>query len=216
MDWDGARVWTFLRCVRDYRAACRANAAPPAHEDGAPFPVRIRSQSDLAAEEEWRMLAWEDPDGDAASPFWADAPMLEGVGSETATPLLPLLAEAGTRLEGLRLGDGSLILKAERHGEAVQVRIVDDGPLMAGGGIRVFHDWGLGLPVDIARLIDLWSVSGGAVPPERVGGRGRDALETESLRRCWRRRRRARPTARSRSRSGAPRGSPGSGKAAAG
>ena len=54
---------------------------------------------------------------------------------------------------------------------AVQLRIADDRLLMDGGGVRLRHDWGLELPVEIARLTDLWAVSGGPVPrPGRVRG----------------------------------------------
>ena len=112
-----------------------------------------------------------DEDG-PISPFWADASMLEGVGSAKAPPLLSLLAEAGATLEGLRLMDGSLVLKVENDGAAVQVLVTGDGPLMEGGGVRVFHDWGLRLPVEIDRLADLWGVSGGGVPRDGDGGRG--------------------------------------------
>ena len=166
---DGAWAWAFLRCDRHYRAAWRENAAPPAYED-APYLVRIRSEADFAAEGSWRLLAWEDPDGGSASPFFADAPMLEGVGSPCATPLLALMADAGATVEGLRLADGVLVLKVEKNGWAVQVRIADEGPVMAGGGVRLIHDWGLSLPVDIVRLTDLWSVSGGPVPQNGSGG----------------------------------------------
>ena len=38
--------------------------------------------------------------------------------------------------------DGSLVLKVENDGAAVQVLVTGDGPLMEGGGVRVFHDWG--------------------------------------------------------------------------
>ena len=168
MTGGGAGVWPFLRCTRDYRKAWRAHAQPPEYED-APFPVRLQSEADLEAERGWRMLAWEDPfDEDGpASPFWADAPMLSGEGSDAAPPLLPLLAGAGARLDGLRLRDGGLVLKAEKGGTAVQLRIDGDGPLKAGGGVRLYHDWGLCLPVEIARMTDLWSVSGG--PDPRTG-----------------------------------------------
>ena len=164
----GADVWPFLRCARDYREAWREHAGPPEYED-APFPVRIQSEADLEAVRSWRMLAWEDPfDEDGpASPFWADAPMLTGEGSARATPLVPLLADAGARLDGLRLRDGVLILKVEKSGVAVQLRIEDDGPLLAGGGVRLYHDWGLQLAVEIARMRDLWSVSGD--PDPRTG-----------------------------------------------
>ena len=166
------RVWSFLRWDRKYRAAWRDHAAPPEYED-APFPVRIRSEADLEAGQPWRMLAWEDPfDEDGpASPFWTDAPMLSGEGSADAPPLLPMLAEAGARIEGLRLGDGGLILKVENHGMAAQVHMADDRLLMDGGGVRLPHYWGPEIPAAIARLTDLWAVSGGPVPrPGRVRG----------------------------------------------
>ena len=52
------------------------------------------------------------------------------------------------------------------------------GLRLDGGGVRLFHDWGLALLVAIARLGDLWSVSGGdpstgsgQAPREGIGGR---------------------------------------------
>ena len=152
---DGATAWACLRLSGDYRAAWNEHAARPRYEDGAPFPLRLRSEADRIAARDWSLLAWEDPDGDALSAFFADAPMLEA---------------AGAHVEGLRLDDGALILKVKAAGMAVQVRIADPAPLLAGGGVRLFHDWGLALPVAIARLGDLWSVSGGD-PRRGVGGR---------------------------------------------
>ena len=111
MTGDGALAWSVLRCSGDYRAAWRAHAAPPAYEDGAPFPVRIRTEADRAAEAPWGLLAWSDPDGGSASAFFAEAPMLDGTGAASAPPLLPLLADAGASVEGLRLCDGALMLK---------------------------------------------------------------------------------------------------------
>ena len=69
----------------------------------------------------WGMLAWEDPHvtGESASPFWAEAPMLEGEWGTEA----PLVANAGARLSGLRLADGTLILKIENWSAAGQVRM---------------------------------------------------------------------------------------------
>ena len=107
--------------------------------------------------------------------------MLDGVGSASSPPLLPLLADAGASLEGLRLADGVLVLKVELHRLAVQLRVTEDGPLMAGGGVRVWHDWGLRLPMNIARLTDLWSVSGGPSPRSGIGGRGRKGTATTSF-----------------------------------
>ena len=167
MTGDGALAWSHLRCSRDYREAWRAQAAPPVYEGGTPFPVRVRTGTDRAAEAHWRLLAWEDPDGGSASAFFADAPMLDGAGSASAPPLLPLLTDAGATVEGLRLDDGALVLKVEKAGFAVQMRVAEPGPLLAGGGVSLRLDWGLGLPAEIARLSDLWSVSGG--PSRRPG-----------------------------------------------
>ena len=168
-------AWACLRRARDYRAAWSRHAARPAYEHGTPFPIRIRSEADRIAERDWSLLAFEDPDGDAVSAFFRDAPMLEGEGSASATPLMPMLDAARAHLEGLRLDDGALVLKVEAVGvdsaTAVQVRISNPAPLLAGGGVRLFHDWGLALPVAIARLGDLWSVSGGPDPRQGFGGR---------------------------------------------
>ncbi|MCY3981095.1 MAG: hypothetical protein OXF51_04860 [Alphaproteobacteria bacterium] len=174
---DLAQAWTLLRLDRDYRAAWQAHAARPVYEDGAPFPVRTRFGTDRIAAREWSLLAWEDPEGDAVSAFF-DIPMLEGEGSATAQPLAPMLEAAGARIEGLRLDGGALVLKVEAAGMARQVRIAEPAPLLEGGGVRLFHDWGLALPVAIARLGDLWSVYGGdpsagAGPSPRHGIGGR-------------------------------------------
>ena len=159
------RTWTLLRGLPAYRAAFEAHAEAPLFEEAA-FPVRIQSEADLAAREPWQIEAWQSPfarDG-PASPFLAGDRMLEAEGSSGAPPLLPLLAGAGARIDGLRLLDGTLILKIEQDGRAVQVRVTKDGPLLAGGGLRLYHDFGLELPMEIARLTDLWSVSGGPAP----------------------------------------------------
>lgn len=77
---------------------------------------------------------------------------------------MPFLAAAGARIDGLRLLDRTLIAKVEQDGRAVQVRVTNEGLLLAGGGMRLYHDCGLELPMEIARLKDLWSVSGGPAP----------------------------------------------------
>lgn len=165
-DPDPPRAWSFLRCDPAYRAAWRDQAAPPAYERDTPFPVRVQAAADRAAVADWSLLAWQDPLAKAGplSAFFSDVPMLDGTGSASAPPLLPLLARAGATVEGLRLTNGVLILKVERDGRAIQVRVANAGPLLAGGGVRVWHEWGLRLPMNIAQLTDLWSVSGGPSP----------------------------------------------------
>ena len=177
-------AWGVLRALRAYQAAWEAQAEPPAFEEGTAFPVRIQSEADLAARDPWRIKAWENPfarDG-PASPFLAGEAMLEAEGSVTAPPLLPFLAGVGARVDGLRLLDGSLIVKIERDGRAEQVRVTGDGPLLAGGGFRLCHDYGADVPRAIARLTALWSVSGGPAPRQ---GLGRWAMNG-NCRWCWR------------------------------
>ena len=160
-------AWRLLRGLRAYWAAYESQAEPPAFEDGASFPVRIQSEADRAARDPWRIEAWENPfarDG-PASPFLAGEAMLEAEGSATARPLLPFLAAVGARIDGLRLLDGSLVVKIERDGRAAQVRVTRDDPLLAGGGFRICRDYEPEeVPLEIARLTALWSVSGGPGP----------------------------------------------------
>ena len=169
--WKPTRLWRLLRGLRPYRSACEAHGAPPAFEEGTAFPVRVQTEADLAARDPWRIEAWENPfarDG-PASPFLADEPMLEAEGSPGATPLVPFLAAAGARVDGLRLLDGSLMVKIERDGRAVQVRVAKAGPLLGGGGFRVWCDPGADLPAAMARLTALWSVMGGPAPRPGLG-----------------------------------------------
>ncbi len=165
-------LWKLLRGLRPYRTAYEAHAAPPAYEEGTAFRVRLQLEADLAAREPWRIRAWENPfarDG-PASPFLAGGRMLEAEGSARATPLVPFHAALGGRVEGLRLLDGTLIVKIEQGGRAVQVRVVaNDGPLLAGGGMRLCPEHGEELAQHISRMTELLSVSGGPAPRPGLG-----------------------------------------------
>ena len=168
---DAALAWAYLSRSDEYRTAWTASAQAPQYESG-PIPLRIQSDHDLEAAR-FALLAWKDPDGTdgAVSPFWIEAPMLFGDLVTDARPLLPLLAAAGARIEGLRLGTGELVLKVERGDEAAQVRIGTNGPFPAEAGLVVRLDYALPLPVAIERVRDLWGVSHGPVPPRgRVRG----------------------------------------------
>jgi len=119
----GPRAWAFLRRNPVYQAAWRDASGRTVFEP-APFAVRIQLSVDRQALA-WGSLAWEDPnktDG-PASPFWAEAPMLNGEWGIQAPPLAQLIANAGARLSGLRMADGTLILKIEKRREAAQVRM---------------------------------------------------------------------------------------------
>ena len=125
----GKRVWRELRSNPDYVADWRAHAGEPEPLEPAPFPLRAQTLADLEAAR-WGMLAWEDPGvGSRASPFWADVPMLKG---DVAKPeesdveaLSHVLRQSGATFSGLRLRDGSLILKVAQGRNAEQIRVID-------------------------------------------------------------------------------------------
>ena len=105
----GAHAWAYMRRDPDYRAAWAGHAGLPRFETGA-FPLRVQTGADLAAAD-WGLLAWDDPRAAAwRSPFWSGIRMLVGEPDPDPwpdpTPLLPLLAGAGARVEGLRLVSG--------------------------------------------------------------------------------------------------------------
>ena len=159
--WDGVRAWCFIRASGGYRKAWRRYNPPPGLPEQAPFPVRLQTGVDLAALE-WGLFAWEDPYAERPlAPFWACARMSDGMVTPSARSLAALAAEGGAALAGLRIGDGSLILKIERNGAAAQVRIP--------GGAAFPADGGLSLVREVARIEDVWS---GVPVPWRGRGTG--------------------------------------------
>ena len=169
-----AAAWTVTSRVRAYQAAWSERAAAPAFELGL-FRIRIQSVADLMARDPWWILSWENPfarNGPAA-PFW-DGPMLAGEGAATAPPLLPFLAAAGARIDGLRLRDGTLIVKIEHDGRSVQVRVENDAPLLAGGGLRIWQEVGNELPVALGRATDLLDILRSTAPRNGWGRWGKN------------------------------------------
>ena len=161
----GPRAWAFLRRNPVYRAAWRAVFDDPEFE-AAPFPVRIQSMADRHALA-WGLLARENPhrtDG-SPSPFWAEAPMLEGEWGTGPRSLAALLAHSAARVSGLRLADGTLILKIENCSEAAQVRIGPGaGPET---GAELVLNLGLGQAKVIAGFKDLERLTGCVAPDAR-------------------------------------------------
>jgi len=190
VEWDPVRAWCFIRASPGYRRAWRRLRPPPGLPEAAPFPVRLQTAADLAALD-WGLLAWEDPyDEDGlVSPFWARGPMPDGRAVRDAAPLSALAASGGASLAGLRLADGALVLKAERPGASVQVRLPGGAAFPDGAGLELVRA--------VLRIEDLWS--GAPAPrPGRVRGPG-----IASFWPPWRGARRAGPTGRSRRASGA-------------
>ena len=163
---EASRAWEYLRRNPAYIEA-RRTAAQPAPEEPAPFPLRVQTATDREAAA-WGLLAWEDPDDEAgpASPFWADAPMLEAVPSPQAPALAEMLTEPEVRLSGLRLEDGAAVLKVE-HGEgSVQIRIADGAAFDPSGGIALRLPLALDLQVRLRRAAELWPIAGAEIKKE--------------------------------------------------
>jgi len=167
---DGARAWAYLKRSPDYRAAWAEHAARPAFEAGAAFPVRVQGETDRAALR-FAMLAWQDPDAGAISPFWEEAPMLAAELLPGGRPLAALAGETGATVEGLRLEGGTLVVKIERAPRVAQVCIAGIGAVPADAALVVRLDYALPLPVAIGSLADLWSVVHGPDPRRRAGAR---------------------------------------------
>ena len=160
-----------------YRDDWSANAGPPRFE-AAGYPLRVQTAADLAAEAGWSLLAWEDPHaGEWRSPFWSGIPMLVGEPDPEPwpdpAPLLGLLAEAGARVEGLRLLDGRFVLKAELGNALLQILVPSGRAFAAGDGIMA--KLGLSLPLEaaVARVEDLWRATGRPPPPRKRRVRAR-------------------------------------------
>ena len=171
---DGALAWRILRLVGDYGEAWARHGAgrPPAIEPGA-FRIRLQSEADLEAAR-FDMLAWEDPhdvEGPVA-PYWRQDGIPVGFLDPEAPPLA-VAAGAGSRVEGLRLLDGDLVIRIERGGAAVQVRVRGAAPFPDDGGIAVKHFGLLEIPHSMRVMVDFWNAAGRTGPRTGRARRGR-------------------------------------------
>ena len=157
-----ASAWRFLKRNPRYAEAWRATADRNYAAKEGPFPIRMQTEADLEAAE-WGLLAWEDPharDG-PNSPFWKDAPMLEGEpGRKGMIPFATLVRNEGARLAGLRLMDGALILKVERAAASGQLRIENGDAFDLDGGLVLHLPYDLNLRMQLSRGHDLTTVAG--------------------------------------------------------
>ena len=194
--WDALRAWRFIRASRAYRQAWDRRNPTPGLPERAPFPVRLRAAADTGALR-WGMLAWEDPrSAEPLAPFWVSAGVIDGRVEPEAAPLVRLAVEGGAVLSGLRLDDGTLMLRIEQPGRSMQVRFPAGSVFPADGGLRLVVER------EVARIEDVWL---GAPVPR--AGRGRGTTGTASFCWRWRARRRGSRSARLRCGSGAPNGS---------
>ena len=89
-------------------------------------------------------------------------------------PLLVLLAEEGARVEGLRLLDGRFVLKAELGNALLQILVPSGRPFGPGDGIMAKLGLDLPLEAPVARIVDLWRVTGRPPPPRSRRARARN------------------------------------------
>ena len=168
---DGARAWQILRRLPAYRYAWHRRRPQPGLPERAPFPVRLQTAVDLAAVR-FGLLAWEDPFAEwgPASPFWAVVPMMPAVAGPRATPLVGEATAPGLSVTGLRLTDGSLVLKLERGGAAAQFRLEPGRGFGVSDGVLAQHDLLAEPRAFVAGLHAARALAVGESPP-RGGGR---------------------------------------------
>ncbi len=170
--WDALRAWRFIGASKAYRNAWKRRRPQPGLPERAPFPVRLQTSADLAAMA-WGMAAWEDPHAALPlAPFWARAGVIEGRVTHDTPPLVRLASEGDATLSGLRLADGALLLRIERPGVSVPVRLPAGTVFPGDGGLRLV------LEREVARIEDVWS----GFPAPRPGR----ARGTGTVSFCWR------------------------------
>ena len=169
---DGVRAWQILRLLPAYRYAWRRLRPQPGLPERAPFPIRLQTAIDLAAAR-FGLLAWEDPytEWGPISPFWAVVPMVPAVAGPQAAPLAGAASAPGLSVAGLRLTDGSLVLKLERGGAAVQFRVEAGGGFGPTDGVLAQHDLLAEPRAFVSRLRAAHALALGEIP-RRGGGRG--------------------------------------------
>ena len=148
----------------DYRADWREHGAPASFVESSGFPLRTQSEADLEGAR-WGLLAWEDPrTRNRLSPFWVDDKIVQALAvqpRESAPEVAVLARETGIVFTGLRLRDGTLVLKAKR-GRGVEQLLIIDGDafdfdrtgLKLSYAVDVFPPTAMPRIEDLAAMID--------------------------------------------------------------
>ena len=122
----GDRDWHSLRTNPDYRAEWREHGAAASFVESLGFPLPTQSEADLEAAR-WGLLtvgrSADEKPGLAVLGRRQDGPV---PGGEAGRDALAVLArETGVSFTGLRLRDGSLVLKPKRGRRVEQLWIID-------------------------------------------------------------------------------------------
>lgn len=118
-------AWRSLRANPDYRADWKAHASAAPALEPAPFPLRVQSEADLMAQR-WGLLAWEDPRvRNRMTPFRSDVQMVRATAVKPDVRDRPamcdLVRQSPASYSGLRLRDGSVVLKVEWRRRVEQI-----------------------------------------------------------------------------------------------
>ena len=170
---EAPRAWQILRRLPVYQAAWRRRRGrqQPSLTERAPFPIRLQTVADLAAAR-FGLLAWLYPFAATGpvSPFWAVTPMLPAAVEARATPIVGAGLPGEMAVEGLRLLDGSLVLKLELGPGAVQFRLAAGRGFDPDDGVVLQHDLREAPRGFVRRLEEACALAAGNVPC-RGGGR---------------------------------------------
>ncbi len=151
--------WPALRADPDYRADWRASGVAASVVEPGRFVLRIQNEGDLDAAR-WGLLAWEDPrERSGFKPFWIGGGMLEGELVEPTRSALPVMAVAratGIDVSGLRLLDGTLVLKLRRWRRVEQVRVSEGWSFdMERSALQLRCPFQVSPPAELPRLLNL-------------------------------------------------------------
>ncbi len=120
--------WHALRANPDYKADWRGHGGAPSVAESAGFALRAQSEADLEAVR-WNLLAWEDPrERSKFKAFWVDERMIEAAVVEPGDSIVTvgvITRATGMNVSGLRLLDGSLVLKVHRGRRVEQIRVLE-------------------------------------------------------------------------------------------
>lgn len=156
-------AWEFLRRNPAYRSDWSRFSSYRGTSTDHSISLYQQKVSDQEAMK-WGLMAYEHPDAetDRASLFWTIETMLEAeVVQNVEAPFLPMLDKSGAGVSGLQLLDGGLVLKLEREGNSVQIRLRDGLSFNEFSGIELRLPLNQRLPVRLSRSLDFWNIAVG-------------------------------------------------------
>jgi len=153
-------AWEFLRRNPKYRSDWSRLHKGKRLALDQPFALLRQEALDQKAAK-WGLLAFEDPDIPSlrALPFWAIGPILEAeIINHGNDPLLPLLSKTGTRVSGLQLLGGALILTLEKNNQSLQLWLRDGRSFDETSNVALRLPVNVAFPIQIARCLNFWNL----------------------------------------------------------